>query len=94
MQLPDLINACFEGGIGILGWTNVHALWRDREVKGTNWVLQFWVTAWGLFNLYYYPHLGQWLSFIGGLSIFGANAVWISSYSYLRWFRNDRKCPA
>lgn len=91
MQLPDLINAVFEFGIGLLGWTNVRALMRDKHVKGTNWMVQFWVTAWGAFNLYYYPHLNQWLSFVGGLSIFGANTTWVGLYAYYTWFRNEQR---
>jgi hypothetical protein len=32
----------------------------------------------GFWNLFYYPHLDQWLSFAGGVLIVLANTVWIA----------------
>ncbi|KKL71436.1 hypothetical protein LCGC14_2094960, partial [marine sediment metagenome] len=34
-------------------------------------------TAWGYWNMFYYPHLGQWFSFFGGFAIVFVNTVWI-----------------
>jgi hypothetical protein len=34
-------------------------------------------TAWGVWNLFYYPALGQSLSFIGGLFVVVANSIYV-----------------
>lgn len=74
---PDLINGLFECFGGALIWLNVRALARDREVKGVDWRVMFFFTAWGLWNMFYYPHLGQWASFVGGLVIAAGNVAWV-----------------
>lgn len=83
MNLPDLANGAFEATGGCFVWMNVYRLWRDRQVRGTFWPATLVFTAWGIFNLYYYPHLGQWLSFSGGLVIVLANAAWVTMA--IRW---------
>lgn len=77
MQLPDFINGSFEawGGVAVFG--HVRAILRDKAVKGLSpWACAFF-TSWGYWNLYYYPHLGQWLSFSGGLLIVAGNTLWV-----------------
>jgi hypothetical protein len=76
MTLPDTINGAFEGFAGFLIYMNVLRLRRDKMVRGVlSWVT--WVyTAWGFWNLFYYPHLEQWLSFAGGLFIVSGNFAW------------------
>ena len=80
----DAGNFFFEGVGSVMTWLNVRRLRRDKEVKGIDWrVMIFW-TMWGLYNLFYYPHLNQWLSFVGGISIVTANAVWVLMVIYYR----------
>lgn len=78
MFAPDLINASFEGLAGVVSLTNVRALWRAKRIQGVHWGPTTFFTAWGLWNLFYYPHLGQWASFVGGLSIVLVNAMWLA----------------
>ncbi len=82
MEIPDLINGLFEalGGFAIL--LHAKTLYRDKQVHGANWIATTFMTLWGVWNLYYYPHLGQWLSFAGGLFIVVANIVWLSMMIY------------
>ncbi len=75
---PDLINGLFEGLGAVALWGNVIAIRRDRRVNGVDWRATLFFTAWGLWNLYYYPHLGQWLSFVGGLAIVCVNITWLA----------------
>ena len=92
MLTPDLVNGLFEGIGGIFGWLNVYYLYRDKSVKGVNpwfWIFYF---MWGFWNLYYYPHLGQSLSFDGGLLIVSSNIVWFSLFIYYRYFAKEKKC--
>jgi len=80
---PDIINSAFEvlGGVFVLN--HCRAVLRDRAVKGVSIVSTGFFAAWGLWNLYYYPHLDQWWSFLGGLVIVGANVWWV--YLLLRY---------
>jgi len=77
MQIPDLVNGLFEAVGGIMNWTNVMALYRDKKVRGVNpWATGLF-TAWGFWNCFYYPSLNQWFSFAGGLIIVAGNFVWV-----------------
>lgn len=79
---PDLFNGLFElfGGAFILN--HCRALYRDKKVKGVSLLSTCFFTAWGVWNLYYYPHLDQWLSFAGGVAIVLSNALWITLMIY------------
>lgn len=81
----DLINGGFElfGAVAI--WGNVRRLWLDREVKGIDWknIVFFW--TWGLWNCFYYPALGQYLSFYAGAILALGNTIWVGMYVYMRW---------
>ena len=83
-QTPDLINAAFEllGGVFVLG--HCRAIRRDKAVKGVSIPAVVFFTAWGGWNLYYYPHLGQWLSFAGGVALVAANLLYVGLLVYYR----------
>ena len=91
MSLPDLINGLFELFAGFFVLMHCHRLLKDKQVKGVSLVATTFFTSWGIWNLYYYPHLGQWLSFFGGLSIVCANALWISMMVYYVHIYNTPK---
>lgn len=74
---PDLINGIFEAIGGLMLWRNCVALRRDKEVKGCNISTVVFFNLWGIWNLFYYPALGQIASFIGGLVIASANTAWV-----------------
>lgn len=84
---PDLANALFEviGGLFIL--LSVRKLHRDKEVKGVHWAPVTFFTSWGVWNLYFYPAVGQWLSFWGGLSVCSVNFIWLSQILYYGYRR-------
>jgi hypothetical protein len=65
---PDVLNGIFElvGSLFIL--LNVKRVLRDKRVLGFDWRVMLFFTSWGFWNLYYYPHLDQWFSFVGGVS--------------------------
>jgi hypothetical protein len=85
---PDIINGSFELFGGVTTFLNCWQLYRDKEVKGVRWELNFFYTAWGLWNLYYYPYLHQWFSFTGGILIVTGNAIWILQ---VLWYLRLRK---
>lgn len=75
---PDLVNGAFELGGSILIWMNVRQLVKDGGYAGVFVPAVAFFAAWGLWNLFYYPSLGQWASFAGGVSIVIANSVWVA----------------
>lgn len=77
MNWADALNGAFEllGGFFIL--LSVFKLLRDKQVRGISWLTTAFFMAWGYWNLYYYPSLGQWLSFSGGVFIVATNTLWV-----------------
>ena len=81
----DAINAAFEIGGSMLLLLNIVRLLKDRSVKGVSIAPVVWWTAWGVWNLFYYPHLGQWASFGAGVLVAAANAAWVVLAVWCRW---------
>ena len=81
-MIADLINGLFElfGGFAVL--LSIAKLYKDKQAKGVSeWHIAFF-TSWGLWNIYYYPSLGQLLSFYGGIVVVIANAVYVTLICY------------
>ncbi len=78
MSWQDFANAAFEawGAVAVLG--NCAALYKDKKVRGVKFSSMAFFTSWGFWNLYYYPHLGQWASFAAGIAIVLGNCVWVT----------------
>lgn len=74
----DIVNGLYEMLGGIMLWNNVRILYNQKKVKGVSVMTTAFFTTWGIWNLYYYPFLDQWWSFLGGLVIVFANVVWVS----------------
>ncbi len=81
---PDLINGLFEIFGAYWLWNNVKMIRIDKVLKGVCWKPTVFFTAWGFWNLYYYPHLEQWWSFGGGVAIATVNMIWLSHIWYYR----------
>ena len=78
----DGINGLFESLGGILILLNCRQLYKDKQVKGVRVLTFSFFTAWGFWNLYYYPSLNQWLSFSGGVLIVIGNTLWVCMAVY------------
>lgn len=91
MSYPDLVNGSFEFLGGILFWMSVRRAYLDKEFKGISIAPTAFFGAWGLWNLFYYPHLGQWISFFGGINIVVANLVWVGQMFYYAPHRAHRR---
>jgi hypothetical protein len=70
-------------------WLNVRRLYKDKTVVGVDWRITVFWTVWGIFNLGFYPALGLWLSFAGGVSIVIANATGVAMVMH---YRKNRTC--
>lgn len=77
MTWADSVNGIYEFVGGLLILNHCRAVLRDKAVAGVSILSTAMFTTWGVWNLYYYPHLGQWASFAGGLAIVSANAIWV-----------------
>ena len=77
MQIPDLINGGFELLSSVMILNHCRVLLRDKSVAGVSIMSTMFFVLWGGWNLWYYPHLEQMLSFYGGIAIMVANAVWV-----------------
>jgi len=81
-MMPDLINGLFELGGALLLMLNVARLHRDKVLCGVSALPTAFFTAWGLWNLWFYPSLDQWFSFFGGVILVIVNAVWVGQVYY------------
>lgn len=88
MTWQDAANGSFELLAGVFILLHCRRLYKDKVVRGTSWIATAFFFMWGLWNLYYYPHLNQWLSFVGGLGIVVANSLWLGMMLY--YIRRER----
>lgn len=77
MTWPDLINGTYELAGGLFILLSIIRLYHDKQVHGVSVVHVGFFTSWGFWNLFYYPSLNQWWSFIGGLGVVAANSIWV-----------------
>jgi hypothetical protein len=91
---PDAINASFIAFGALTTWLNVRQLLLDREVKGVVGSLWWFYTTWGLWNLYYYPHLGQMFSFWAEVVLVSGNITWLGLFLFLVFQKRQQKKDA
>jgi hypothetical protein len=82
LHWPDVVNGTYEGIGGFFIWLSVRKLHREKIVRGVSWVHVAFFGSWGYWNLYYYPHLDQWISFAGGVGITLMNTIWFGQMVY------------
>jgi hypothetical protein len=79
---PDGINGAFEVIGSVAVWANFCAVVKDRGYAGTRWPMMVFFMSWGMWNLYFYPHLGQAISFYASWSLSLANASVLAAMIY------------
>lgn len=85
MKTPDVINGMFEIGGGLAILLSIIKLMRDRQVRGFHWGQLAFYTLWGLWNTFYYPHLDQWWSFMGGMFVVYMNSLYLGMIARCLW---------
>lgn len=78
MNTFDLINGSFEAVAALFTLNHCRVLLRDRAVAGVSIASMAFFTGWGVWNLWFYPHLGQAWSFAGGVLLVIANAIYVA----------------
>lgn len=86
----DQGNAVFELFGAALTLLHSRAILRDRRVAGVSLFAVLGFSAWGVWNLFYYPFLGQWWSFSAGLLLCTSNLLYLL---LLVWFRYRSGAP-
>ena len=84
MNLPDFINGVFECFGSAFIFLHIIKLHRDKQVRGVSIIATIFFALWGFWNLYFYPHNGLTMSFIGGCFIVVANCIWIGQMFYYK----------
>ena len=77
MEVNDMINGSFEFLAGFMILNHCRTVIKDKAVAGVSIISTAFFGIWGVWNLYYYPSLGQMWSFYGGLAIVVANLLWV-----------------
>jgi len=86
---PDIMNGTLELGGGLFLLKNVLQLHRDKVTRGVHWAPTAYFAFWGLWNLYYYPHLEQWFSVSGAAFLVSVNLFWFGQMMYYRRFNES-----
>lgn len=73
----DLTNGIFEFVAALFQMMNVLALQKDKKIRGVRFIPTLFFSLWGFWNLYYYPHLHQPFSLIGGICMAFVNVLWL-----------------
>src|SRR5438105_7336287 len=90
----DFINGAFQVVAAVMVLNNVRALHRDREVRGVSIASTAFFFLYGVWNLRYFPLLGQWWSFAGGVLVTLANCLCVGMMIYYTYFRNNARVQA
>ena len=80
--IPDMINGSFEFIAAPFILLSIFKLRREKEVRGVSYLHVAYFTSWSFWNLFYYPHLGQWASFVGGILVAFINFIWLIQLIY------------
>ena len=84
MNLMDLINGSFEALASVFILRHCWVLYQDKQVRGVSVLSTAFFFIWGLWNILYYPSLGQTFSFYAGIAVCLANFLWIGLMLYYK----------
>lgn len=85
-MLADYVNAAFEACASLAILNHARAVWVSKQARGVSMVSTCFFTAWGFWNVYYYPHLGQRFSFYAGIAVLFAQGAWLGIIWYVRQY--------
>lgn len=86
----DLFNGLYEFGGALACGFNVLRAYKDKVFRGVSILPVAFFSSWGYWNLYYYPHLNQWFSFIGGCCLVAMNTAWLWQMIYYKRKNENR----
>lgn len=87
MNLPDVINGVFEMGGGLMVGMNCWRIYRDKKILGMSTAPTAFFMLWGYWNLYFYPAVNAWMSFVGGAVLVVMNTIYMGQLVYYLWWK-------
>lgn len=90
----DYINGLFELGMALAILMSIRKLHQEKMIYGIHWTNIAFPLCWGIFNLLYYPSLGQWFSFFGGVVVVTVNLVYLGMIIYYSMKQRGTKWDA
>lgn len=87
-MVPDIINGALELVAGFFISVSCVRLYQDKKVRGVSMIHIAFYGMWGFWNLYFYPAVGAWLSFYGGIGVVTTNSIWLVMMAY--YVRKER----
>jgi hypothetical protein len=84
MMTADLINALFETLAGFFILLSIRQLYKDKRVRGLSVIHVTFFWLWGVWNVFYYPHLGQPASLVGAVLVLLTNTIWTAMLIYYK----------
>lgn len=87
MNMADIVNGLFEvfGSIAVV--MSCMRLYKDKAVHGVSLVTVGFFASWGLWNLFYYPSLGQFWSAVAAGLVCLANFTWLGMLYYYKFIK-------
>lgn len=82
MAWPDIVNGMFEIGGAIACLGHIKQILKDKKVAGVFIPAVIFFSSWGYWNIFYYWHLNQWVSWLAGIVLAICNSYW----AYLLWY--------
>lgn len=89
----DLVNGAFELGGGLFVLNHCRVLFADKKVAGVSVLTTLIFTCWGIWNIYYYQQLSQFLSVLAAGVMLVANIVYVSMLMYYTRNPGGRGAP-
>ncbi len=80
--MSDQVNGLFEAVGSLFIVSSIFRIYKEKEVRGITWQHVAFFMSWGYWNVYYYPSIGQWWSFLGGLLVCLVNTIWFCMMLY------------
>lgn len=81
----DEVNGIFELLGAVMISLSCIKLAQDRRIAGLSFYHVTYFTAWGWFNVFFYPSQGLFWSFIGGICVVVMNSLWLVGILYYRY---------
>jgi hypothetical protein len=78
----DAVNGLFEALGAFFVFLSVRRVFKDKQVAGVSAIGVTFFVVWGYWNLYYYPHLDQWLSACAAGAVALMNTAWLVGLVY------------
>ena len=90
MTWQDLVNGSYESLAAFAVLNHCRVLYNAKKSEGVSILSVIFFWTWGIWNVYYYPHLNQWISFLGGCMIVLANGLYVYLLIKYKFFQRGQ----